>query len=135
MKNLFICLFALSLCACAGNPPTWWNPSGTYSPKTNSHQEAEVQSKPVVMGPTVQEEPMEQSIEPALESYEEMRLTPLPQTDGTEQNQETQIDKEMTEAEELNLTGTQSTVSTATSQPKEDSLLTDGPLPPPSVLE
>ena len=36
MKNLLICLALVSLCACAGNPPAWWNPSGAYGVQTET---------------------------------------------------------------------------------------------------
>ena len=31
MKHLLLAVVTLGLCACAGNPPDWWNPSGTYA--------------------------------------------------------------------------------------------------------
>jgi len=36
MKHITYFFLLLFLCACAGNPPEWWNPSGRYNsaPKT-----------------------------------------------------------------------------------------------------
>ena len=85
----------------------------------------------------VEEEPMEQSFEVADDAYEEMRLAPLPETDGTENADETQQQAACEEAEELDLGGKKSpVVSAQTSASKvQDYLPEDGSLPPPSVLE
>ena len=139
MKNLLICLALVSLCACAGNPPAWWNPSGAYGVQTGTTLPQKTTPRATVsavMTP-VEEEPMEQSFEVADDAYEEMRLAPLPETDGTENTDETQQQAATEEAEELDLGGKKSpVVSAQTSASKvQDYLPEDGSLPPPSVLE
>ena len=139
MKNLLIFLALVSLCACAGNPPAWWNPSGAYGVQTETTLPQKTTPRATVsavMTP-VEEEPMEQSFEVADDAYEEMRLAPLPETDGTENADETQQQAACEEAEELDLGGKKSpVVSAQTSASKvQDYLPEDGSLPPPSVLE
>lgn len=73
------------LAACAGNPPTWWNPSNSYGNSSSKKGEVRAVSQPRVV-PTVEEEiPQEEHILPLPDSeYEEMILTPL-QDEETEQ--------------------------------------------------
>ena len=132
-----ICLALVSLCACAGNPPAWWNPSGAYGVQTETALPQKTTSRATVsavMTP-VEEEPMEQSFEVADDAYEEMRLAPLPETDGTEETSQTQSEPQE-EAEDLNLGRGKTNSASAVSNTKvEENLPEDGSLPPPSVLE
>jgi len=109
----------LGLCACAGNPPDWWNPSGAYGNATvNKPAKATtVSGKPVAPRKTQAEIPTEETIETSVEEYEEINLNPIEQTeqsgstdDGTEQ-------------------------ADPMYAPAEEHLPADGSLPMPSVLE
>lgn len=139
MKNLFVCLALVSLCACAGNPPAWWNPSGAYGVQTEMTfpQKTDKRATVSAVVAPVEEEPMEQSFEVSDDTYEEMRLAPLPETDGTESAVETQTKTTSEEAEDLDLGGEKASgASTESVAPKvQEYLPEDGSLPPPSVLE
>ncbi len=137
MKNLFLLFSLLFFCACAGNPPAWWNPSGAYGAQRDIQPSQKNAVEPSFSGVVTaeEEEPMEQTFTPAFDSYEEMRLTPLPETDGTEETSQTQSEPQE-EAEELNLGRGKTDSASAVSNTKvEENLPEDGSLPPPSVLE
>ncbi len=135
--RLFVCLLiSMILCACAGTPPAWWNPSGAYGV---SMQEKAAPAPVCADDPSftslitpAEEEPMEQDIAPMPDdSYEEMHISPMP------------------DAEELPMNGTvKAEVDTAAAEPApeqepvrpeipqvEENLPEDGSLPMPSVLE
>ncbi|MBO4675146.1 MAG: hypothetical protein J5601_03555 [Elusimicrobiaceae bacterium] len=82
MKKYIIYTFFLSmLTACAGNPPTWWNPSGRYSTTTPSSSSA----------PSIQTEipdnsvstPQQETLLPLDTDYEEMALSPIAAEEDT----------------------------------------------------
>ena len=136
MKKLLIGFLAFLFCACAGNPPAWWNPSGAYGPSVEvaPTQKTVVQPSLSATVTSEEEEPMEQTFEPAIdEPYEEMRLSPLPETDETEPTQGTTAPSSAEEAEELDLGGKKTSAKTTTSNPKAP--IDEGALPMPSVLE
>lgn len=145
MKKLFF-VFSLSfLCACAGNPPQWWNPSGAYGEAgvREASSRATPAAKPSLSVQTTQEEeepyPMEQSIEPVMESYEELSLSPLAPT----------VDAADFPTQPEEATAAEAQTATPVQEPAEEStpaqtpaveyepehLPADGSLPPPSVLQ
>lgn len=148
MKKLCF-VFSLSLlCACAGNPPQWWNPSGTYggqSPAASSHTDT---AKPSLSVQTTQEEeepyPMEQSIEPVMESYEELSLSPLaptvdaadfaPQAESSSAAAAPQTEPAPASAPAYEAEPMQEAAEEAY-PPEPENLPADGSLPPPSVLQ
>lgn len=140
MKNGFAFLMLLCLCACAGNPPQWWNPSGAYGAETAQQNSSSVPARPSLSAPvtTEQEEPypMEQTIEPALESYEELNLSPL----GVEQEAGEIVPPAPAAAPQpdteqaLPVEEPAADADTVPVQPEEN-LPPDGSLPPPSVLQ
>lgn len=82
-------LFAAGLTgACAGTPPQWWNPSGTYGNESASAMPAAGQTQPTARPVTAQETPVvqEENIASVMpdDSYEEMILTPM-QDEETEE--------------------------------------------------
>ncbi len=80
MRLLIALGLAVFLSACAGAPPAWWNPSGAYGNATVSapRQPAVRPSLPQQVSAEEEEPvPLEQSIEPAEDSYEELNLNPL----------------------------------------------------------
>lgn len=86
MKKFLGLLFIICLLtACAGAPPQWWNPSGTYGNESVSRPQ---QSTSARVSPVVRPEevpvPAEESISTQDDSYEEMILTPL-QDEETEE--------------------------------------------------
>ena len=86
MKKFLGLLFIICLLtACAGAPPQWWNPSGTYGNESVSSPQ---QSTSARVSPAVRPEempvPVEESISTQDDSYEEMILTPL-QDEETEE--------------------------------------------------
>lgn len=152
MKKSFPFLF-IFLAACAGTPPAWWNPSGAYGgDQAVSRPQKAAPARVAVQDsqPVVEEEPIEQHFEPAFEEYEEMRLTPLPETDGEsvsapeannasanadeDQTQEEELppsqeELDRAQAQELNVGGK------AAASKAGNSGDASGSLPPPSVLE
>ena len=116
MRIYSLIAVAFLLSACAGNPPAWWNPSGTYGTAG--------QTQPTRSGSSKinqeDETPAEQDIEPALDGYEEMSLTPLEQ--------------QVQQAAAQTLTDTSEQVQTPVTAEKEP-LPEDGSLPEPSVLK
>lgn len=66
----------LLLAACAGAPPSWWNPNNRYgSTQTDISKNVEVTSKPARKTIIIKEEAMDPLPDV---SYEEETLTPLP---------------------------------------------------------
>lgn len=131
----------LCLCACAGNPPQWWNPSGAYGTETAQQNSSSAPARPSLSAPvtTEQEEPypIEQTIEPAMESYEELNLSPL----GFEQEAGEIVLPAPDAAPQPDTEGpVQSEEESAADEPvvpvqPEENLPPDGSLPPPSVLQ
>lgn len=77
MQKLCTCLFAtLLLAACAGAPPSWWNPNNRYgTTQTDTSKKAQAPSNPASKTIVIKEE----TIDPLPDaSYEEETLTPLP---------------------------------------------------------
>ena len=80
MKRLCILCFAvMSVAACAGNPPQWWNPGNRYSQQEQTaSQQATPAARPATTVAT------EETLDPLPDnSYEEEAITPLPQEDDT----------------------------------------------------
>ena len=143
MKHLFVVCVLFFLCACAGNPPQWWNPSGAYGSdgkENNASSPARPSLSSVVTAEEEEPYPMEQTIEPAVESYEELNLSPLgapqeageilPETSAAAAAQEPAGTEETAE-----LSLEQTDVEAPSSVPEEEYLPPDGSLPPPSVLQ
>lgn len=131
MKPFAVVLFSVLCCACAGNPPAWWNPSGAYSAEEPSasvpRQTAAVGAPAVPNAEAVL--PAEQTIDPVLDGYEELNLSPLEMTEEPaslpeERNEETPA---------YSASSPQEPVSAPVET--EEHLPEDGSLPPPSVLE
>lgn len=77
----------LLLTGCAGNPPQWWNPSGAYHASTAAPA-ASAGEQPGHAVSTEEEIPQD-TFDPGLEEYEELKLTPLA-TEPEETQAETQ---------------------------------------------
>jgi len=130
MKRFSILTIAFLLTACAGTPPAWWNPSGNYSEKNAAVSKQQV---PSGSSKVTQEDetPAEQDIEPALDTYEEMALSP-----ADEQAEAQRLAQQS--AQDLTDTSgqVQIPVEKESAAPKvKENLPKDGSLPPPSVLE
>lgn len=128
MKHFLWLLMPILLGACAGTPPEWWNPSGTYgnAPVEAVSSKNTVQPKTTV--PQTQNEiPAEESIETSLDEYEELGLSATGEVENSEQVtksvQETQTTADHTEQADPMYA------------PAEEHLPADGSLPAPSVLE
>lgn len=131
---LALCVF---LCACAGNPPAWWNPSGAYGGRDIS---APSVSKPTPSPSGAvtaeEEEPFASEIllDPADENVEELRLSPL----SGEITEEPVIQPAAAADEQTLLASEESASapeSSSVGEPEPEELLPeDGSLPPPSVL-
>ena len=128
MKLSIFILSAFILTACAGNPPDWWNPSGIYGNEGEKMAAPDRRAEyPSFSSQTTaeEEEPAEQNIDPAFETYEEMRLTPLsPMQDEVEEEQDLQ---------DLTTPPQQTAPAEQDDSSADDTL--DDTLPPPSVLE
>lgn len=75
MRLITIFIASILVAACAGNPPAWWNPSGTYGTADNV---STAQTAPQIRRTQpIDEPPAEQDIEPAFDKYEEISLSPL----------------------------------------------------------
>lgn len=82
-------LFAVGFtAACAGTPPQWWNPSGTYGNEGASAAPVAGQTQPTARPVSSEETPVvrEENIASVMpdDSYEEMILTPM-QDEETEE--------------------------------------------------
>ena len=78
MKKI-ICVFVSAfLCACAGNPPAWWNPSGRYSQDaTEVNPSTSLTPQPsLTPQQTTPSAPAEETFTPEEAVFEEMNLTP-----------------------------------------------------------
>jgi len=128
MKKISFILFSVLLTACAGNPPDWWNPSGTYGKaKQTDTQAQQVNTVPSGSSKVAAEDetPAEQTIDAVWDdNYEEMNLDPI---------------DEKAEAERAATQATQQSVANTSGQvqvPVQSAATTNtGSLPPPSVLE
>ena len=118
--SLIAVVFLMS--ACAGNPPAWWNPSGTYG---NTQQQTQTSRSGSSKISQEDETPVEQDIEPALDGYEEMTLAPIEQQTPVPSAEELA-------GETLADTSEQAQVPVPTGK---EVLPEDGSLPEPSVLK
>ena len=131
MKKISLILLSVLFIACAGNPPDWWNPSGTYNKENaRSKQSQKVNAEPSGSSNVEAEDetPAEQTIDAVLdENYEEINLDPIDE----------QAEAQKAAAQSLNNTSgqVQVPVQDASSAKTANSLPADGSLPPPSVLE
>ena len=75
MKKIFPFFVLTSfLCACAGNPPAWWNPNNRYGSVDDTATSAVVQQAPQKPA-----EPTEEEMDSLPDTtYEEVTLTPMP---------------------------------------------------------
>lgn len=90
MKKIICVFVSVFLCACAGNPPAWWNPSGRYMQNTQPNTTAAPTSIPATITPQKQSlaTPAEETFTPEESSFEEMALTP-PAVESLENAEET----------------------------------------------
>ena len=119
---------AVFLSACAGAPPAWWNPSGAYGDaELSAPQPAAVRTSLSQQVSAEEEEPLplEQSIEPAQDSYEELNLNPL-------SGEETPVAAPADLAEQ---TPAPAQEEKPTAPAETEHLPADGSLPFPTVLE
>jgi len=74
MKKFLLLVLPIFICACAGNPPAWWNPSGKYQmPETHTATSDNIES------PSVDSTDSSISTFTPVESvFEEMIIEPLP---------------------------------------------------------
>lgn len=128
MKTGFCLLSFCFLCACAGNPPAWWNPSGSYGAEKAAPATARPSLPAVVTAEEEEPVPMEQSIEPAMDNYEEMNLSPLSEGEMQEETQEAPAAPEEQAA-------APTPPPPAVSAGVKETLPEDGSLPAPTVLE
>ena len=137
VKHVVILFSCCVLGACAGNPPAWWNPSGTYS----TSQPAQQAAAPSLSAPVSAEEeepyPAEQTIEPVMQSYEELDLSPFAQT--VEVSASAEAEPAAAAAPSAPSTAEPSAqlphTPAAPVPEEEEELPADGSLPPPSVLQ
>lgn len=128
MRVLITLGFAVFLSACAGAPPAWWNPSGAYGDaELSAPQPAAVRTSLSQQVSAEEEEPLplEQSIEPAQDSYEELNLNPL-------SGEETPVAAPADLAEQ---TPAPAQEENPTAPAETEHLPADGSLPFPTVLE
>ena len=125
MRHLLLLLLVmLSVCACAGNPPDWWNPGGTYG----NTPSAKAVSQPttgaaVAHTPKAEEEiPTEEKIDTTFEEYEELNLSDTGEVKSTT-------------AAQTELTSADATEQADPMYAAEEHLPDDGSLPDPTVLE
>ncbi len=123
----------LLLGACAGNPPAWWNPSGSYGTSTGSVRQTQPR-RTVSSGSskvTVEDEtPAEQDIDPALDGYEEMNLSPI-----DEQAEVQRLAAEDAQTATANTSGQVQVPAGTAVQSKREVFPPNNFLPAPSVLE
>lgn len=136
MKIYTLIGIVLLLSACAGTPPAWWNPSGTYGTDAAAARKTQADRAVSSSSSKVTEEdetPAEQDIEPALDGYEEMNLSPI-----DEQAEAQRLLKEDAQAATANTSDqvqVPAGVQAATTQAKTEVFPPDNSLPAPSVLE
>ncbi|MBO7238021.1 MAG: hypothetical protein J6U96_01860 [Elusimicrobiaceae bacterium] len=122
MKHLLLAVVTLGLCACAGNPPDWWNPSGTYGAQGTKAVSQKTGASSAQTAKPAEEIPAEESIDTTFEEYEELSLA------------------DTGEVKQSSLTETKADTTDATEQADpmyttEENLPADGSLPQPTVLE
>lgn len=120
MKKCLLVLLVSAFCAaCAGNPPQWWNPSGSYGNTPAPVPPKTVTAEPASSSFEEQPIPAEVPIAAAAQDdqYEEMMLTPLQ-------------DEETEEASDKKNDG-----ATMAITPSSGGTASEDALPPPSVLE
>ncbi len=118
-KFLGLLLVMGLLTACAGAPPQWWNPSGSYGNESVSRpQQSAAARTSATVRPDETPVPAEEAISTQDDSYEEMILTPLQDEETEEPSAGTQ---------------TQNTMDITPSAP-ESTTAPGGALPMPSVL-
>lgn len=126
---------SIGFCACAGNPPAWWNPSGAYTEKESAAAPLSrpIPSQPAAVTPE-EEEPFasEILIDPSDENVEELRLSPLSGEVAAEEAPSAQQPVSALPAQEEKAS---SSVQELALPQTEEFLPEDGSLPPPSVLE
>ena len=139
-RHVVILFSCCILGACAGNPPAWWNPSGTYSPSQPAQQAAPAAAPSLPMAVAAEEEepyPAEQTIEPVMQSYEELDLSPFAQT--VEVSASAEAEPAAAAAPSAPSTAEPSAqlphTPAAPVPEEEEELPADGSLPPPSVLQ
>ena len=123
MKNYLLLGICVFLAACAGNPPEWWNPTGSYADSSKQKKEAtQTAAKSSTVSKQSQDDLMlvEENIDTAEDDYEELDLSDKPAA-TTEQAAKTDTPAKAT--------------SSLPAGPIEEHLPADGSLPPPSVLE
>ena len=133
MKKLSIVIISCLLTACSGMPPAWWNPSGTYSQKQTASGRTAAQQVPSGSERVTAEDetPAEQDIEPALDNYEEMALSPVDEQAQAQRLAQESVQNVADSSEQIRVP-----VEKESASPKvKENLPKDGSLPPPSVLE
>lgn len=135
MKNFFvlsIIFCAFFLAACAGTPPAWWNPSGTYnsSHKQSTSQQVRAVPSGSVRVKTEEETPAEQDIDPTEDDYEEIALSPI-----DEQAEAKRLAEQSADTLPATSGQVQVPVDRSSPAPVKDNLPQDEELPLPSVLE
>jgi len=128
MRYFFLFGLSLGLCACAGNPPAWWNPSGAYGPTTTSSAISQKQTvNPAISSRKTEPEiPAEESIETSIDEYEELGLSDTGEVEMSRQTHISQTEEHTTDTTEQ---------ADPMYAPAEEHLPPDGSLPPPTVLE
>lgn len=133
MRTIYCFCSLLLLTACAGTPPAWWDPAGTYSGQSaavsNSSSKGQTTAMPAQKAPAGPVTPAEEEIEPLQDTYEEMNLS---------------VSGEVIEpaAKGVSETKTEMKAASVSSEPAQaakelsdaEDLPTDGSLPAPSVL-
>ena len=133
MRTIYCFCSLLLLTACAGTPPAWWDPAGTYSGQSAA---AAVPASGTAVAPaqnvsTTPIAPLEEEIEPLQDDmYEEMNLS---------------VSGEVIEpaAKNVSETKTETKVASVSNEPAQamkelseaEDLPADGSLPAPSVLK
>lgn len=134
ISSLFVFVF---LTACSGNPPAWWNPGNVYSNigrQSDSKESQPSKSSSVSTSSfEVMEEPQEESISVADESYEEMALTPLQDEENEQQSGDSSAQSVSNPEEDIPELGENPADEDFSAQPATDTA--SGGLPLPSVLE
>ena len=122
MKHFLLLTITLGLCACAGNPPDWWNPSGTYNTGSQKATSSKTSVKSAHSASNMEEIPAEEDIDTSFEEYEEINLM------DTAEVTEASVTQPVKNFEE---TSEQADPMYAA----EEDLPSDGSLPDPTVLE
>lgn len=135
MKLGFVLWMSVCFCACAGNPPAWWNPSGAYTQREVSASSLPRPTPSISAAATPEEEEpfaSEILLDPSDENVEELRLSPVSGEVFSEENPAAQpADSVFPEQKEKS----SDAVQEASVPRQEERLPEDGSLPSPSVLE